>query len=592
MKRKRTDEVSSLKNKKRRRYNECFDILKSELNYVNHRLEEMRKERDYIDGTKRLKEFLYFGLVLVSKTYPQTELQFEIFLKFIPTCLPSFYGKGFYKMYKDELHEMLGTLHKKLFLWFKGSRRDGKSILQAICGAGMFCTCTAPGDNMFFPFLGPSENTGMRINANIQSILNLPDVQTKYFKNNNLLPPKKSQKTLRIYDKKNKCSKQGQALAPTDKALRGINSTHDLGDEGEWFPFGKFETLCIPRYKQEGVPAFWITTPNPNALQYRQFDKSSDVVESVNKSRICRYHLENLHEYNNIREAMLDCQKKGHVKPPNVPWISDELDSGWSKYQSSEAFAAERLGEIMSSNFAQFHVKDVDKLFIQRDVEPLNGYHSFHVGCDPSDKGKSETAVWILGYKNDIFHIVYGNSYLVKDEQNVEDLIFKDIEFFLLNSNVLKKNCYIWIESFGHHGSGIQNRCYHNGFIKYAKVMKGINIKNKNELEWRFGIPKTKDATESYTSRFRTLLNSNRIKIWEGFFTQNKGGDVFMLNKLKKQMLNYVRDENGKLTGKLKGENDDCLIATIMIPDNFLKALNPLHPYNRQLNFQDELFTF
>jgi hypothetical protein len=588
----------SKKRRNDRNFNALVVMFDDEMKRIDHVHQDLTSKKEFKEGFSMLKEFLYFCLVLVSGTFPFSELQFTCFTKFIPLTLPLFFGETLFTSYKDNLHKYLGTIHNKLFFYFKGSRRDGKSILMSICGAGVFCTLNHKKRNYFFPFLGPGEGTGMRTNENIQTILNLDVVQNKYFSGNlnrNTLKP--SQKKLEVHNDNKKCKKIGKALAPTAKALRGINSNLDLGDEGEFMEYDDWEKFLISRYKQSTLPAFWITTPNVESEEFRKFDESSNVVESYHVTRICNDCTSKKERgiYKTMNEAVLKCQELKHVQPPNAPWISEKLTSEWSKYVTDENFAAEHLGTIITNKLKQFNRASVDKLFEQIDYTPYNGYESFNMGCDPSDSGKSETAIWVMGYKNDVFHILYGNSYVVTHEQNVEDLIFMDILFFLegVKKHIKKiPNTYIWIETFGSHGNRIHEKLHSHNLQQKVKVMKGIQITSKNPNDWKFGIPKGKKNSEEYVSTFKNLLNKNRLKIWKNFFTRNVKGNKYKLKELKTQMLNYIRDKNGKLTGKHGGKNDDNIIATMMIPDNYLKALNPLHNYNQQLNFDHEYMTF
>lgn len=604
MKRKRDDDDDDERVKKKRRvsraltsvdiesgYNYCINLFKNEIKktHFNDINSSLKNEQQFKSGNEKLKKFLEFCLVTISNVFPYTELQFEMFLKTIPIILPLLYGREFYNSYKTPICKTLGVNHEKLCYWFTGARRDGKSIFQGSIGAAILCICEG---GVFISFLGPAEKTGRRINDNISLILDLDIIKETYTN----LTFKKTIDKLVVINTNTGNKNKGKVIATTTKSLRGVSPNILFIDEAKFIDPQKFETLFIPLLKQSGIGSLSITTqnPDPNFDYYKKFDESTNVFECDCKARVCKDCVENCTTFEEFNEVIKKCQDLGHVEPPNVPWINNKYEKDWSYYQSTTNIGAEHGGVcINNDNMGQFDHKKLKSFFSQVVYEPYCGYSYFFGGFDPSDCGKSETSVWFLGYNNETFHIVYGNSYIVNNTQSVPELMFEDIRYFIEKFNVKHKKTYLFIESFGHHGNEIQRRINDNRFNKFVKVLKGIKIHSKNPNDWGYGIPKTKDYTEKYVSDLRSLLNNNRIKISKKFLTRNKNGKKEMLNKLHIQMKRFVRNKKGKLTGKGNGnENDDCICALMMIPTNANKCFNVTHPYNFQLCFDDEMYTF
>jgi hypothetical protein len=117
--------------------------------------------------------------------------------------------------------------------------------------------------------------------------------------------------------------------------------------------------------------------------------------------------------------------------------------------------------------------------------------------------------------------------------------------------------------------------------------MKGIGIRSKDPTNWAYAIPKNRQVTEAYVGYRRNCIRNNGFKIFHSFFTRNTKGKKHILEQLKKQMKNFVRDETGKLTGKGYSGNDkdDLIVSTMMLPHCVRLSLTPGHPYNQQLVF-------
>lgn len=554
---------------------------------------------EYESGIQKMKDLIEFCLVLVSYKYPLSELQFELFMHVLPILIPIIFGSDFYKTNKKGLLKVLHPKHTKLFFSFVGFRRDGKSILQSIIMAAVLCICTRYGEiDKLMPLLGPGEDTGKKMIRNIKTIINLPPIQQKY---KDKITMNNSTILLIVTHISTGQKMFAPAYAPTDGKLRGINSWIDFIDETEWIPVVSFQELFIPRYRQEGVPCFSISTINLHSEYYRTLNKNSPVIESIVKSRICPECSEGVTTMEVLKEKMDECLKLGHVEKPNNPWISDKA-SHWSIYQTKEVYAAEQLGLVLTDKMNQFSNVSLKKFFSQIASIPYNGYEYFFGGFDPSDKGKSETAVFFLGYSNGVFHLLYGNSYRVGDEGRVDILMFEDVRYFIegcIQNNIISNDLsrapktYLFVETFGHHGNNIQDYIEDNRYDNFMKVMKGNNAgKGKYPSQWKYGVPKTKQATEKYVADLRGLITTNRIKISRDFFTRNKDGKKLILDKLKVQMKNFIRNDKGKLTGKSNKYNDDCVCALMMIPTNANNCFLAQHPFSSQFSFGDGQYTF
>jgi hypothetical protein len=84
------------------------------------------------------------------------------------------------------------------------------------------------------------------------------------------------------------------------------------------------------------------------------------------------------------------------------------------------------------------------------------------------------------------------------------------------------------------------------------------------------GISKTAVITKEYVITVNDLLSRGMVFFEEDWFTntpvsKKKGGKEEVADELRDQLCRYCYDENGKLTGKIQGSQDDLYVGFAML---------------------------
>lgn len=533
---------------------------------VNFLKLQVVEEPQYVNGLNKMKQLVKFCLVDIAQKFSYAGLQFELFLDAIPITMPVFFGKGFYVQYKNVLWKILGLNHDKVYLFFIGGRRDGKSILQASFVAGVLAIAeTDDGTDFLIPLLGPGEATGIRMVGNISAMYVINEVKKAF----SHLKVKKTVKKITVVDTRTGKVKVAEAKAPTATALRGVNSSMDAIDEATFIPYEANEKYNITRYKEDGVAGFAISTPNISEPRWKQFYKPSKVVRSVIKDQVCGECIEKNEQFDSPEELRKYCHSQGHRKPRQLPWKGEAHAGEWNIYHSKDILVAEEWGTSMSGMKHCFNRVKIQLWIHQRMFIPINSYDRFIITYDPADKGSSENAIGLAGVKGmtmKVYGLLSLTTFRVKDEQSTPKCAIDRISFMIEKLKTLKilyntnrQKIYIFPEFFGHHGYEIHEGLKLRGYGKFVKVIKGLKNNTK------YGVPATRSLKEEFIADTGRLINSNRLKIGDSFFTDHKKGPKHILSKLSLQMCNMVKTETGKITGKEGSQQDDLAVVTLMI---------------------------
>ena len=594
----------------RRRWN---ILIGKKLKESIKREEPLERETAFKEGLKKLYKIINFCLKVVASDghgkdlYPFTELQFTAFMNQLPTFLPLIFGVTIYTTYTEQLHRLLGTIHKKLcFVWI-GARRDGKSMETAIAMASLVLFC--PSEPFSMAVMGMNGDCAKRMLGNIGQVLNWSVVESVV---DGSLHNKINKETIYVTNPNDpKDKRQLTSHAPTLGQMKGTNKIFDCGDELTQWPWFFFPTQCAARYG-ESLGSVFITNPNPAEPRWDIFNQSSSVIEVLNRKRMCdkciRKSKSNIGFDASLSLAMKKCWELGHVEPPDNFWVDQERVSGWSIYQSAEVQAAELNLGYFGSGLSQFSPDYIDKLFGRKTVL-VDEFDCFSMGVDPCDYGSSKLGITIMGYRNAVFHVLFQCKQLVQDSTKIPELIFNAKVYFL---NRAKKmgwlkphgqyrnqtsqsniKCVDWIESPGHKGNELQELYntagnYRTGDIatiyKTNKVMSALGWNRQTNQFDRLCIAKDKAKTEAYVWYMRYLIKHSKLRIHEKYFTNHPKGENYMLMEFKKEMMNFIRTKsrNGTSVGRLQARNkgsggdDDLLVSAFMIPFNLKRTIDPV----------------
>lgn len=568
-------------------YNDFFDeFVDGKDKYRENKLKrQIIESKEWAPGVEKMKKFLYYSLKLVYAVFPFTDDQFEVFWEVLPATQPIFFGKSFYTQYKSCVYKILGLPHNKLFIFYIGSRRDGKSILQSVIDSGILAIAeTFDGSIFFMPLGGPGEDTGQRAVNNINMMFQIKRIQEE-FKH---LKIKASVKKITVVDTKTGVKKMAVAKAPTDGSMRGINSNFDSIDETTFIEYDKFDKYYITRMKDEGLSAFSISTPNYSEHEFKKFYKETPVVRSIIKDQLCPTCLLLRETHNlSLEECQEICHKKGHRAPPNHPWKSASNTNAWNTYHSEKNLAMEEFAVEINDKKACFKSSKIDVFVSFRAPTPINSFDLFCVTCDPADKGASFNGMSVFGIKGKKqinYQVLFGTKFRLPDEMYTAKevasrciTIVKKLISLKLLYNPNKQKILFIPEFFIHIGHEVYEYIKTAGYGNYFIVIKALN--NYKSC----GVPLTRKIKEEMIAYFRELLNTNRIKFNDAFFTTHKKGIDYIVGEFGKELKNLVRNEKGKITGKDGKDQDDLAISMIMGPYWIRKILNV---ENRELNKQ------
>ena len=538
-----------------------------------------KSEGEWARGVARLRVMCQVVLVDAAATYTLHRLQMQAFLAALPTTLPYVFGPGFYRQSEAQIHDLLQTVHRKLFCLYIGARRDGKSVVQALLAAALLVI--GYDETIILPAFGPALNTGIRMVANASAMLHIKNIAAR-------LVGRLKPTAQKVVVERGTDLTTFQAFAPTEKSLRGISPIMELGDE--MFAFkdaGQLRKLYLARYAGERVGAFWVTTPNGDHAWTQDFQKSTDAVHIVNNAKICNVCRAKVEADSGLKfeEVASACEAAGHVEPLDIPWKSKKLRAAWGPYFDNNLLLQEVMGVAgMGNETHQFRqvLRDHD-IFSQ--FAHSAGFSRFDIGIDPADYGASELAIAMTGMSGQSFQLLAAATRRLREADRINEWLMDRIQQMIehvANMKYLRRGAcvYVWVESPGHHGRALQEMIEARGYGRYVRVMRAMDWNSHTKVFDRYCVAKTRPRTEQYTAVFRQLIKDNRFKINAHLWTSDATGAKGIREKLRQQMNGYVRNEVGKLTGK---PMDDLLIATYMPPVLALESMDPGKRLSEQL---------
>lgn len=551
----------------------------------------MKEDPRWLDGVRRLRTYCEIVLEDCNDVYPLSSLQFEAFQKSIPSVLHVIFGRAFYKLYSDKgFYDVLYAMHKKMVFILVGARRDGKTILQAMCAAALLIVANVDG-KYTLPAHGPTEKTGIRNVATAAAILHFKKVSERL-----------NGKRPTILTKKIKIEVDGYervyvAKTSTEKSMRGVGFDVDYGDELFAYDDARLiQVLFISRYHIGGVGAFWLTTLRSTSGWTEKYTVSSDVVEVLYKARICVRCREECQSSSDLKEAMDMCERLGHVEPSDCPWKSKTCKKSWATYMDDDLALQELDGvQSMGTDKHKF-VATLKANNIFEQITHETRFSRFDIGIDPSGKGRSETAISLTGYNGHRYDLMAIDATTHGDDTIVLRWIYSCIEKYIefltkkeyLDRRLYDQRVYVWLESnTGNYGYELQLMLNSGGYGYYVRVMRGNNLVQAIDGKYykNFGVCKRDANTDNYVTTLKELIKKNRFKIHSDLYTRDRRGPVAKKRVLESQMKNFVEDEKGKLTGK-GGGNDDMVCATMTIPHNAERSQNRKDPLHRQIMWQ------
>lgn len=539
-------------------------------------------------GIKMVKDIINCCLNLVATVFTFTPLQFKLFKGQLTCAIPFLFGIQFFLAHRKLILKLLGLKNHKLLYIFIGSRRDGKSIV--LCSMIVAMCCVLDEEMKLIqdcmPLCGPKEKNGITFLGILERIFSIPAIREKY----PYIRFSRSQKTGSVKNLNNDLEYSLSPITNTDGGFRGKTFYYQPVDEFLFFEPSDWYTYFLPRFKQDGIAAVMITTPNSEETAFDIYHETTIKFTVDDCSRICRSCIDKMKnnnpKYKDMDMAEKVCIRKKHREPITAFWQESAKDqSGWSIYMPNHIYAQEFAGISMSLSNQQFSDATLKMFFSQRAQAP-SFYERIDFCIDNADSGKSFCAMsaWISWLCH--MHLLSATDFRLGQAEYSEQHFFNYIEKILTRCNKKyseeKTRIYVWVEcNTGHIGTKLSN------ILKYMKnvyVMCGrkadTSIETRELVE---GVYKGPGVAEKYVSTFQEGLIKNWIKISQDFITPIQDQEKDTLAKLHCQLKNYVKNEKGKLTGKDGGKEDDLCIATIMGPE-WIRASNERGSiYNKQL---------